>query len=188
MKELRKKLKKVLKYNKKTGIFTWKKSINSRAIKGSIAGSYTQQGYIRIIYDRQEYLAHRLAFLFKRGYFPEEYVDHIDRNKSNNGWKNLREASNQCNQRNVGNNINTYLVKGVFRVHYPHSKSVWRAAIMLNGKRCYIGSSHCFTEAVAMRLAAEQNLNWAGCDSSSPAYNCIKRYKQLGWVHKEPVL
>ncbi len=41
--------------------------------------------------------------------------------------------------------------------------------------RC-VGRHKDFTEAVAHRLAAEQALDWSGCDSSSPAYQYMQNY------------
>ena len=35
-----------------------------------------------------------------KGYIPEE-VDHIDKNKANNVWSNLRDANHNLNMKNV---------------------------------------------------------------------------------------
>jgi len=43
---------------------------------------------------------HRMAFLFMTGKFPELFVDHIDRDSSNNVWSNLRECSHWQNMQN----------------------------------------------------------------------------------------
>lgn len=91
-------LKRVLEYNPDTGIFTNKVSRGNRKA-GSVAGSKTSRGYIQLsVKNRREY-AHRLAFLYMEGYIPE-VVDHIDRDTSNNRWKNLRDATYQDNSRN----------------------------------------------------------------------------------------
>lgn len=85
-----KRLKKLLYYNPDTGIFTWK--INSRrSLKDAPAGNLHPSGYIRIGIDSKEYRAHRLAFLYMEGYIPENDVDHINRVRDDNRWKNLRE-------------------------------------------------------------------------------------------------
>lgn len=44
---------------------------------------------------------------------------------------------------------------------------------------CYLSIFDDFTEAVAHRLAAEQCLDWDGCDSTSPAYLYMKEYLKL---------
>ena len=42
------------------------------------------------------YRAHRLAFLYMKGYIPK-LIDHKDRNGLNNKWNNLREANKSTN-------------------------------------------------------------------------------------------
>lgn len=93
-------LKEVLNYNPKTGVFTWKRGRGS-VKRGSIAGSFDKRaGYIRIMIDEKIYPAHRLAWLFEHGYMPENQIDHIDGIRDNNKFKNLREATHSQNQQN----------------------------------------------------------------------------------------
>lgn len=46
----------------------------------------------------------------------------------------------------------------------------FKAQIAVNGKVKCLGTYTDFDEAVCTRLAAEQCLDWSGCDSNSPAY------------------
>ncbi len=94
-------LKELLHYCPETGVFTWIKTNGSRGKKGNIAGSINPIGYLDIGVDSKVYKAHRLAFLYVEGYFPEYGLDHINRNKSDNRWSNLRQVSQTCNMRNV---------------------------------------------------------------------------------------
>ena len=113
------KLKEVLHYDPDTGIFTWKVSTSNRVKVGDIAGTIQDTGYINISFNGRRYGAHRLAILYKDGYWPEGTVDHKDRIRYNNRYDNLREASNQCQMRNCGmNRKNKSGVKGVI-----HNKS-----------------------------------------------------------------
>ena len=76
-------LKELLHYDPETGYFTWKISPNNAVKVGSVAGT-SMNNYIRIIIDHKAYLAHRLAFLYMEGYFPEHEVDHINRIRDDN--------------------------------------------------------------------------------------------------------
>ena len=95
-------LKKRMTYNPDTGVFT----SNHIRYKGKILGS-AHDGYVRITIGHKHYTAHRLAYLYMRGEFPKNLVDHKDNNRSNNQWSNLREASY------TENLLNTPLARGV---------------------------------------------------------------------------
>lgn len=160
-------LKELLHYDPLTGIFTRKISTNNRFKVGDIAGYKNKQGYIIIRIDGKGYRAHRLAWCYIEGYFPEHHVDHINRNPSDNRFSNLRHVTNQCNLRNTGNfKHNNSGVKGIC---WNKDKNKWLAQIKINGKIKYLGRYSDFTEAVFHRYEAEICLNWPGCDSNSPA-------------------
>ena len=167
-----KRLKEVLHYNPETGIFTWRIA-TAKSIKiGDIAGCKGKQGYIPINVDNKRYYSHRLAWLYIHGYFPEHGLDHKDRIKHHNWIDNLREVSQQCNLRNtINSKNNTSNVKGV---HWNKNANKWEARIKVNSKVKYIGIYKSFDEAVCARLAGEQCLDWADCDSSSPAYKYVQ--------------
>jgi len=124
--------------------------------------------------DGVKYQAHRLAWLYVYGYLPENDIDHIDRIKGNNRIENLREVSKVCNLRNTGNiRSNTSGVKGVSFINKKHK---WQAQIMINRTSFHLGYFTSFTEAVCHRLAAEQCVDWEGCDSSSPSFVFIQKH------------
>lgn len=105
-------------YNKNTGEFVWKtrgdKSFDNR-LAGKKAGSLSI-GYLIIRIKGCNYYAHRLAWLIIKGRWPTE-IDHIDLDKSNNKWDNLRECSrtqNLANRKQYHRKVGTGLPKGVF--------------------------------------------------------------------------
>ena len=128
------KLKSLLDYDPATGIFRWK--ISREGIKkGKIAGSRNTKGYINIFVDRKSYTAHRLAWYIAYGYLPQ-YIDHINRNPSDNRLSNLRECTVSQNLANVkGHGKNKY--KGVS--YYKRNKK-YLSQIMCHYKRYYLGS------------------------------------------------
>ena len=89
-----------LSYNELTGIFTWIDSDNRIVQNGSVAGNINRNGYCYIGLYREVYRAHRLAWLYMTGEMPTKQIDHIDGNKSNNAFSNLRLASNAENLKN----------------------------------------------------------------------------------------
>ena len=165
-----KRLQEQLHYNQNSGIFTWR-AVRVGVKFGGIAGHTRNGKYVVIGLDSNLYYAHRLAWLYVHGYFPEGELDHINRVCSDNRIKNLRHVSRKCNRRNVGNTcMNNSGIKGVYSVN----NDVWAAQIKNNGVMKYLGRFKDFGEAVCVRLAAEQSLDWAGCDSCSPAYQHVK--------------
>ena len=92
----------LLNYNPDTGVFTWKKRTSNRAPIGSVAGTLSN-GYWGITIAGMRTYAHRLAFLYMEGDYPlAQVVDHIDGDKLNNKWTNLRRFSRNLNNSEVG--------------------------------------------------------------------------------------
>lgn len=141
---------------------------------GDVAGSLNSDGYMDTGVDGKLYRNHRLIWLWHYGYFPEHGLDHIDRDKLNNRIENLREASPSCNQRNTETRANN--TSGVKGVSWCKRARKWRARIKINGEDIHLGYHDDPTEAVAHRLAAEQCLDWEGCDRNSPAFVFMRNY------------
>ena len=149
------------------GKLFWTES-RGKGAKGLPAGCAKDAGYKCIGVDGKRYYAHRLVWLYHNGYFPENGVDHINRDKGDNRIENLREVSQTCNARNSGNyKHNTSGIKGV---HFVKNDNLWMARVRVNDKYCYLGESKDFDEAVLLRYTVEQCLGWESCDSMSPAH------------------
>ena len=56
--------------------------------------------YWKTTFEGKVYFQHRMAFLFMTGKFPDLFIDHIDRDSSNNEWSNLRQCSHWENLQN----------------------------------------------------------------------------------------
>lgn len=104
----------------------------------------------RIRIDGRGYIRGRLVWFFVTGKWPIE-IDHQDKDRLNDRWSNLREATRIQNEANKGPYRNNQTgIKGV-----RFQKGRWHAAIQINWRRTYLGS---FTSkeaaAEAYRLAA----------------------------------
>jgi len=154
------------------GVLTWKTSTSNRGLVCSPVGDLNSNGYLRVGIDGKRYLVHRVIWLMAYGHFPENEIDHIDRNKLNNSLDNLREVSPQCNRRNTGNLSNC--TSGVKGVSWVKDREEWVAYITIYSKRKVLGNHKDFLEAVCTRLAAEQCLNWDGCSTTSPSYKYVQ--------------
>ncbi|MFH2145267.1 MAG: HNH endonuclease [Candidatus Omnitrophota bacterium] len=150
-----------LDYDPDTGDFYWIKTLSPAGMKGNKAGNLHNDGYNRIRIDTVLHKSSRLAFIYQKGYSPENDIDHINQIKHDDRWCNLREASRQCNVRNSGvfkNNKSG--IKGVY--YYPVTK-MWQAYITVDGTKKHLG---CFTkkkDAAAARLKSEQQNNFTDC-------------------------
>lgn len=125
---------KILSYNPENGDFEWKVRRGGSAKAGCKAG-FLSNGYIIIkIFSRRMY-AHRLAWFMRYGIWPENEIDHIDGDKSNNRIANLRPAnrSENCSNKRIRSD-NTSGYKGVRK-----DGNLWRSRIMKNGKSYNLG-------------------------------------------------
>lgn len=149
-------LKEILHYNPDTGIFTWLIRIAPCIKIGKIAGHKHKQAnsnkiYIVIRIHGTGYLAHRLAFFYIDGKWPENEVDHEEGNGLDNKWNNLRSVTHAVNQKNRKKGQNNK--SGVPGVYFD--KNIWRAFISINKKQTFISSSVDFFETVCARKSAE---------------------------------
>ena len=152
------KLRELLHYEPETGIFTRKVGSASQVKAGDVAGSPNGRGYLQITVQSRLYRAHRLAWLYVYGSWPEDQIDHINRNRSDNRISNLREVSHKQNHQNKSKPSNN--TSGHPGVCWNKRKSKWVAQITHNQKQIYLGCFNTVEEAIAARKAAEK-LYWA---------------------------
>lgn len=124
----------LLHYDHLTGDFTWLRNRNSKLVGGK-AGHLNRLGYVVIRVDRNLFLAHRLAWLYRIGEWPINDIDHINRNRSDNRFANLRDVPRGLNRANsaLGRN-NTSGLRGVS----PEGDK-WRAQIKVDKRTRQLG-------------------------------------------------
>lgn len=132
-----------LHYDEISGRFTWLRVNKYDINPGDLAGHAASNGYITIRVGRKNYLAHRLAWLYVHGVWPEFHIDHIDGEKSNNGIANLRE----CTASQNGQNKKSYAKRQEKKskhlgVSWDRKTQKWTAQITLKRKNYYLGRFH----------------------------------------------
>lgn len=163
-------VKSIFNYNEITGVLKWRVN-RHRVFKGKTCNSLDRDGYKRVTVDGKGYRVHRIIWLYVYGYMPENQIDHKDQVKTNNKIENLREVSFSCSSQNRDNfKSNTSGVKGI---SWNNNNKKWKVTIMNDCKNIHGGYFSFFDEAVAMRLAMEQCLNYNGCYLNTPAYRYI---------------
>lgn len=156
-----KKILELLFYDEESGSFQWKSMTKNGIKAGTIAGTKTPQGYIRIKYKDRIYPAHRLAWLFRYGELPNSEIDHINGVRSDNRISNLRLVTHSQNMFNRTRNINT--VSGRKGVTWSKKNQKWLVQCQCNGKRYYLGyfSELCDAVAAATRFREKHHGEYA---------------------------
>ena len=91
----------VIHYDQNTGTFTRIGQSGKRTdLIGERAGGPTSDGYLRVAVDDRRYRAHRLAWFYMTGRWPNPEVDHRNHMRTDNRWENLREATSAINKQN----------------------------------------------------------------------------------------
>jgi hypothetical protein len=131
-------VKALLDYDPVTGFMRWRMSRGTRRA-GAIAGCLRQNGYLCIGIDGIVYQAHAVIWLWMTGAWSAVDIDHRDRNRTNNAWTNLREATRTQNQGNRRGNTGTSTgLKGVTRKQVGNWVR-YQAQILFHGKNRYLG-------------------------------------------------
>lgn len=142
----------LLSYDQETGEFRRLVRTSMRIRVGDVAGCGNGRGYILIRLKNKLYRAHRLAWLYVYGQWPNIELDHIDGNRSNNAIANLREASHAENMQNLAmKRTNKSGAVGVRR-----ARGRWKAEISINGKNKCIGTFDTIEEARSAYLSKKE--------------------------------
>jgi len=126
-------------YDPKTGIFFK---------KGKVFGSLHSGGYLHFRFNGKNELAHRVAWFFVHGSWPEGWIDHINGDKKDNRIDNLRLATPSQNRMNSAP-IKAGKQKGVYK-----KGNKFRSCIRVDKKSVW---SPCFETEEEARLWYETN-------------------------------
>ena len=116
---------------------------------GKVAGSINHYGYRQLSIKPKVYLVHRLAALYMTGKFPQDDTDHINGDRADNRWVNLRFVTRSENNKNMKKRERP-LPMGV---HFVKKTGRYKAVI----SRTHIGIYGTVEEAKSARIEAERS-------------------------------
>lgn len=148
------KLKELLHYAPETGVFTWVKATNRRICIGSIAGSVAGYRYRIIRICGKTHSAHRLAWLYIHGEFPEHDIDHINHDRHDNRIINLRSVTRGDNCRNRGYSPRN--TSGHIGVVFDKARGCWTSRLFYDGKQVHFMRHEKKADAIKARKKAEK--------------------------------
>jgi len=149
-------LRSLLSYDPETGVFRWI-SRGHKLAPGSVAGALQTNGYRYVKVDGRLHKMHRLAFLFQGMPLPEE-VDHINGQRDDNRWLNLRGVSRATNLKNKAKYKNGK--SPMTRVAWSAEHGKWQAYINHDKRRIHLGRFASLDDAMAARSAANERYGY----------------------------
>lgn len=144
-------------YDPETGIFIRLIATSNRVTKGTNVGRNNGNGYLRMTIDGHTIYAHRLAWFYVYGVWPEHEIDHIDGNGFNNRISNLRVSTHAENSQNLS--LRKTNKSGAMGVSWLKSYQKWEAYIWLNYKKRNLGYFNKLQDARNAYLKAKQKLH-----------------------------
>lgn len=164
-------IRELLTYEPDTGLFRWNLSFGNgpaHVDRGDVAGSVSNFGYVRITIDGRPMVAHRIAIFYVTGRWPKADTDHIDGDRSNNRFTNLRQVTRSENNENViaprKDNLNQ--LRGVSNIG-----NCFFARITVNKVNHYLGSFSAAEAAHAAYVKAKTEMHLA----AERGIRCIDR-------------
>lgn len=156
-------LRSLLLYDRETGVFRWKVYRGRTAKAGQEAGRVNPRGYREIEVIGRAYNAHRLAWLYVTGEWPKYEIDHIDGQRGNNAFDNLRDVPKNINKQNqrVARKDSTSGIIGVCSLRNSKTRP-FSAQISVGGVIHYLGSFSTAGEAGEAYIKAKRILH-PGC-------------------------
>ncbi len=145
-------LRELLTYHPDTGRFTRRiRHCNAVRAGDDVAGSAHDLGYRMISVDGEQYLAHRLVWLYSYGEWPVGDVDHENRDKADNRLANLRLAtrSQNCFNRRIRSDNTT----GYSNVLFDKKRQTYFVQVKAAGrryKRCGFATPEAANEAAKL--------------------------------------
>jgi hypothetical protein len=145
-------VRKLLHYDPETGLLFWRK--NSKLAFNTL----TQKGYLKGQLYKRTYFSHRIIWLWMTGNWPNEQIDHINHNRKDNRFLNLREVTNKENHKN--RKINPRNKTGINGVSWCKRENKWRVQVRNMNKNIHIGYFDTKEEAQRVRKLKNVELNY----------------------------
>jgi len=147
-------VKKLFHYDAESGMLIWRFG-NGRNVKPwQEVTAKNGNGYYTAKIHGKSYLAHRLAWLYVHGSFPNKYIDHKNRIRNDNRLCNLRDVNTTDNAQNIS--LPNHNKSGYIGVSWIKSHNCWTVYVKVNKKNKWLGYYKNLDDAVAARKAGEK--------------------------------
>lgn len=143
-----------LDYDPETGFFRYKLRTNPNTVPGEIITTLNEDGYVMISVQGVRMRGHRIAWVWMTGKWPNRDIDHINGQRADNRYLNLREANRSQNLMNGG--LRKSNRSGVVGVHFCAERQKWVAQIKVQKRTVGLGRFEQFQDAVHARKKAEE--------------------------------
>ena len=163
-------LKSYVRYEPETGKLFWLPQSRDRFESDGIFKSWNTKyankeafiytnarGYRLGNFNGIQYMTHRLIWRLVTGNEPRE-IDHINGDRADNRWCNLREVSRIENSRNKG--VSSKNKSGHLGIYWSGRKQAWVARITATGRELYLGCFPRIEDAVEARRAASEKYGY----------------------------
>lgn len=144
-------------YDPISGLFSWSK-VRRGVVVGKSLGTDNGFGYLRITVLGRSYYAHRLAWMYVHGAFPDCQIDHINGNRGDNRLGNLRAATSAENVQNK-TKAQSNSASGVLGVSWHKHGKKWQSHIAKDGKRLFLGLFETIDAAQQAYLSAKRRIH-----------------------------
>ncbi|QIG68228.1 HNH endonuclease protein [Rhizobium phage RHph_Y1_10] len=154
----------VFDYDAENGLLFWKersddafsdsryaRTWNTR-LAGKRAGHIAKSGYAKVKINDSVFAVHRLIWTIETGEIAD-CIDHINGNRSDNRFINLRNVSKEENSKNAA--LSRRNTSGCSGVSFQSTLGLWEAYIWSNGKPVYLGRFSEKEKAIEARKQAE---------------------------------
>lgn len=155
-------LRELFDYRCDTGELVRKIALSRSSKVGEVAGFVGTNGYLYAAVDSKTYPLHRMIWKW-HGFEDVCFLDHVNRDPSDNRIENLRPATRSQNMQNRGIPKNN--TTGVMGVIWHKAKRKFRVRLGVNGRRIHIGDFddlEC-AELVAIEARAKYHGHFAYC-------------------------
>lgn len=162
---------KTIDYNPLTGLVTWKIKPSKNILKGSRAGHYCisrKKKYRSIGIQGVVKREHCWIWYLMTGLYPDNEIDHINGDGTDNKWRNLRKVTtsiNRHNHRKYSNNKS-----GITGVFWSESKRTWLVSFVIDGKQKRTAQRKDFFEACCIRKSLEHKHGYSEQHGSDRPY------------------
>ena len=134
-------------YDSYSGCFRYKNDFRHKS-KGDVVGTVNVQGYRMLTWKHRNYLVHRLVWLAETGEWPRGITDHINADKLDNRFENLRDTNQRINRNNPNNKLDRRNKCGYKHVSWAKRNQKWALRFQVSkDKYKHFGYFDCPTAA-----------------------------------------